>query len=50
MLQALFAVAAVVFFVLAGLKVSGRFFAPEWYGAACAAIVLFWPVLKILTA
>lgn len=50
MLEALFAIAAVVFFVLAGLNISGRMFRPEWFGASCAAVALFWPILKLLTA
>lgn len=46
----LVAVAAVVFFVLAGLNIRGRFFAPEWFGAACAVFVLLSPVLSRLIA
>lgn len=49
MVIALFAVAAIVLFGLAGLNVTGRMFRPEWLGAACAAVVLFTPALKLLT-
>lgn len=46
MIVALFVVAAIVLFVLAGANVTGRRFNPAWLGMACAAIVLFAPILQ----
>jgi hypothetical protein len=43
---ALFAVAAIVLFVLAGLNIGAPRFNPAWFGMACAAVVLFAPILQ----
>lgn len=48
MLRALVALSAVVLFVLAGLNVAGRRFNPAYFGWACAAVVVFWPLLGAL--
>lgn len=48
MLLVFLALAAIGLFVLAGLNIRARFFAPEWFGAACAAAVLLSPVLSRL--
>ena len=45
---ALLAIAAVVLFVLAGANVAGRRFNPAYYGWACAAAVVFWPIINRL--
>jgi uncharacterized membrane protein YhdT len=48
LILALFAIAAIVLFVLAGLKVGGPRFDPAWFGVACAAVVLLFPALHLL--
>lgn len=45
LLPALLALAAVILFVLAGLNFGGRRFNPAYFGWACAAVVVFWPLL-----
>jgi len=49
MLLALLAVAAVVFFVLDGLNVASSRFNPLGFGLACAALVVLWPVIRVLS-
>jgi hypothetical protein len=48
LILALFAIAAIVFFVLAGLNVGGPRFNPAYFGWACAAVVLLFPALHLL--
>ncbi len=40
--------AAVVFFVLAGLNIGGARFNPGWFGIGCATIAILWPALEAL--
>lgn len=47
-LQALLALAAVVFFVLHGCNVAGRRFNPLGWGLACAALAVFLPAIDRL--
>lgn len=49
LLLALFAVAAIVLFVLAGLNVGAPRFNPAYFGWACAAVVLLFPALHLLS-
>jgi hypothetical protein len=47
---ALFALAAVVFFVLDGLNVRSARFDPRGFGLACAAFVVLWPAIHALSS
>jgi hypothetical protein len=46
--QIVFAVAAIIFMILAGLNVRHPRFAPEWFAFACAFVALFWPLFDAI--
>lgn len=45
MINVLLVIAALVFFLLAGLNVRGPRFAPEWYGIGLTVAVMFTDLL-----
>lgn len=47
MIDALLIVAALVFFLLAGLNIRGPRFSPEWYGVGLVVAVWFAPILTL---
>jgi hypothetical protein len=48
MIVLLLVVAGVILLVLAGANITGRRFAPQWYGLACLAAAFFADVFKHL--